>query len=433
MAAVAPDRTGDRERASRAAGGLGSPLRLGLAVLAFCLLAGFALQAVVLPALPSIHAGNGILANTDPVAFHADAVALAAAIRERGWDVWTLRPDRQAPVGLSAAVYVLTGIDRPMVFLPVSAALFALGAAALLSALRACGPDRAAVAGTLPFFLFPSAAQLYGQVHKDAFSIAGYLLVLAAWILLAARGPIPLRRMAVAVALVVAGCLLVWTVRPFMIPILFAASALAAALVAVLSGRGRPAGWWATAAVCLLVPVAVRILLPSTIGEFPMPPPPDMRGWGVLDRFAVHLSLSREAFVVQFPGAGSNIDVDVRFASVADVLAHLPRALQVGLLAPFPDQWTGAGHGPASGIMRLVAAGETMIVYALLAGVPFLLLLSPRDRVPILVVLAFAVTLIVVLALAVPNVGSLYRMRHAGLHAIVGLGVLGWAALLARR
>lgn len=58
---------------------------------------------------------------------------------------------------------------------------------------------------------------------------------------------------------------------------------------------------------------------------------------------------------------------------------------------------------------------------------------GPRDRTPVLIVLAFALAMVLVHALAVPNVGTMYRMRYAGWQLANGLGALGWAALLARR
>jgi hypothetical protein len=403
----------------------------GLATFVFAVLAGLALQTVVLPAVPALHAGHGIVANTDGLLFHDRAVELAAAIRAVGWSVWSLRPELQAPVGLSAAAYALTGVERPLVLLPVAAALFAAGATALLFALRACGPPAAAAVAALPFVLFPTAVQIYGQVHKDAWSIAGYLVLLAAWIVLAHRGPTSWRRSLLAVALAVGGCLAIWVVRPQVLQIAIAASAAAAVLLAVLSGRRRSRSWWAAVVACVLVPVAVRMVLPTGPGEFDVPPVAGTLGFA--DRLAIGLSHSRALFVTGFAGAGSNIDVDVRFASVHDVVAYLPRALQIGLLAPFPDTWFGVGSGPGSRVMRLVAAGEMTLAYALLAGIPLLLAFGPRDRTPVLIVLAFALAMVLVYALAVPNVGTVYRMRYAGWQLALGLGALGWAALLARR
>jgi hypothetical protein len=46
--------------------------------------------------------------------------------------------------------------------------------------------------------------------------------------------------------------------------------------------------------------------------------------------------------------------------------------------------------------------------------------------------MATSLTLLCVLGLAVPNVGTLYRMRYPIFMLVVGLGASGWAVLFAK-
>ena len=141
----------------------------------FVLLTGLLLQKVVLPLTPW-HAGHGLLAGGDWVWYHAAADQFAALIEESGWVHWELRLEGNAPIGIAAALYALTGIHEVWVVLPVNAALYAMAAALLWHGMRMLTRNPAiALAALLPMFLFPSTAMIWGQIHKDDLVLAGAL------------------------------------------------------------------------------------------------------------------------------------------------------------------------------------------------------------------------------------------------------------------
>ena len=116
------------------------------------------------------------------------------------------------------------------------------------------------------------------------------------------------------------------------------------------------------------------------------------------------------------------------FNSVTDIVLYLPRALQIGYLAPFPDMWFTDGTGPGSVVMRKLVAFEMMIVYIVL----FLSVLSwiikyrisVNINVMLVAVVLVASALIAVYSIAIPNVGTLYRMRMAPWHLLLGFGMV---------
>ena len=59
----------------------------------FCYAACTALifQKLLLPMIPSLHAGDGLLVH-DAIFFHTEAINLANQIRESGWSNWSLWP-----------------------------------------------------------------------------------------------------------------------------------------------------------------------------------------------------------------------------------------------------------------------------------------------------------------------------------------------------
>src|SRR5207247_7444150 len=70
----------------------------------------------------------------------------------------------------------------------------------------------------------------------------------------------------------------------------------------------------------------------------------------------------RLGFAAAYPDAGSLLDSDRDFKSVNDLLTYIPRAMEIGLWAPFPNSWISAGRrvGNAG---KLLASGETFFIY----------------------------------------------------------------------
>jgi hypothetical protein len=106
----------------------------------------------------------------------------------------------------------------------------------------------------------------------------------------------------------------------------------------------------------------------------------------------------------------SNIDRDVTFANGGDVIAYIPRAIQIGLGAPFPATWFSAGGGGR--IVRMLAGLETAFMYFL---IPLALLSVWRCRknAAIWLPTLFALGGMMLLGLIVPNVGTIFRLRYS--------------------
>jgi len=137
-----------------------------------------------------------------------------------------------------------------------------------------------------------------------------------------------------------------------------------------------------------------------------------------------NIATLRRGFASQYPSSGSNIDADVQFSSAGDVIRYVPRALEIGLLAPFPEMWFRPGRivGLAG---RLLVGLETSLTY-LLTALACMFTWKRRRCLPVWM-LAFAVlTGATALGLVVTNLGALYRMRYGFwvLLTIVGSGAL---------
>jgi hypothetical protein len=403
-------------------------------VFIWALLAGLLVQLVVLPALPGLHAGHGLMVGGDWVEYHRDAVKLVGLMQQQGWEVWELRPRGNAPIGIAAAVYFFVGIGEPWVLLPINAAMFALAAVCLHGILKMLVPERWAFAAILPFVLFPSAALIYSQIHKDVFSIAGTLVVALVWGRFARLVKSDGWSVLTQLALMVTGCTLTWVVRPYLLQPLTLASVLVVLVLIGRAGRRRGVAWWIGILLCLLVAVGYnKFLLWAAEGQSSVQAVPTVshaESTGIVANALAKLSAARAGFALGYPDAGSNIDVDVKYDTLIDLVLYVPRALQVGLLAPFPSMWGSDGVSPGSALMRFIAGGEMVVSYVLFIGVVLLWFDLKSNRLALVVAMLIAMVLILVLALVVSNVGTLYRMRYNSWQILNGLGVLGWGLRL---
>jgi hypothetical protein len=146
---------------------------------------------------------------------------------------------------------------------------------------------------------------------------------------------------------------------------------------------------------------------------------------------AMHaVSRAREGFLVGHPTATSNIDADHRLMNASDFVRYVPRAIQIGFLAPFPRHWIERGSRPASAMARRMSAIEMIAVYISLALLP-LALWRFRANFTLWTTLMMCGGNIVVLALAVANLGALHRMRYPYLAVFCSLSLAAGLVALA--
>jgi hypothetical protein len=136
--------------------------------------------------------------------------------------------------------------------------------------------------------------------------------------------------------------------------------------------------------------------------------------------FILKLTLARQRFIVSYPDAGSNIDAGQTFRSPRDVVAYLPRAVLIGLFAPFPAQWIEEGkmYGRKG---RVIAGLEMCFVYALTCFAAATVWRTRRLPQTWLLV-SFVLLGATALGLVVVNVGTLYRIRYSFLILLIILG-----------
>lgn len=407
------------------------------------------LQKAILPLWPEMHAGHGLLMN-DAIVFHNMAVEIAQRIQASGWSEWHIYPQgASANVGLLSLLYALLGPD-PAWFIPFNAAAHATGALLIYRiGARLVDGDVGKHGGLLAaicFLVFPSALQWYGQNHKDAFAIVGVLLVIDAWLAIHDDQYVVEVRDTIRVFFVaLLGTVLLGLVRPYFVVVVVLGLLASFLISSIWRSRAKVAAIRLAFVVVLALMAAIFVrygvaegvygssseginvgAYASTSEKFlwkeseEMPP--------ILEKTLRRASELRAHFVLfgRSVGAGSEIDGDRLPNSAWAALAYMPRALFVGLFAPFPDTW-----GERVTLPRLIGAIETAAWYLACLGAIFSVA-RYRSR-KLLAGAVFCAVLITMLAYIHPNVGTLYRQRFGLWHFFMLVGCIGWVSLLLER
>lgn len=441
--------------------------RLWPVIFVFMLLSAAVIQIVLPPLLPSwFHPGTGMIMGTDSSENDEASRLLAGQIVTGGWSAWTAQA--VTPVKVGSALYALFW-PKAWVVIPLSAAVFATAAFALFTIVAiVSGERRIAVLSILPFVLFPSNVTWSTQMLRDGFSIGGVLLLVLGWVL-ALRGAGG-RSLLMAAVLVVAGAIAsgsrgVNAQATLLAVALGTALFTGAVIVAAISQRHvrRQAALGAAGAWC-----AVAIAFPFVTGGRPidsesLPLPSNASSvaedtWsasragltsdpeGRLTSFwvaspalpdridsALHaMALSRAGFLLIYPEAASNIDLDQRPGDARAVVSYLPRATQIGFLAPFPSHWIERGRSQSTTVGRRISGIEMGAVYIAMAMLP-IGAWHFRRNILFWSVMTACTSVIVLLGFVVSNIGALHRMRYPYLAIFASLALAAGLSAVADR
>jgi putative peptidoglycan lipid II flippase len=277
---------------------------------------------------------------------------------------------------------------------------------------------RAGLLAALIIALWPSFLIHSTQLMRDSLALLCFLAMMVVLVLLVSR-ELALRQ-AISIAFGGALCVtLFWMTRGNMWNLVLVAIATTLAMLAYRMIRQKKL--MTGNALVLLVILIAALLVPARLESTTLPgvrppaspfaipsaatPAPNMSIWTRVIRQIAH----RRAGFQSSTARASDIDSDVRFNGVGDMLRFLPRAAVIGFFAPFPNMWLQTGTtGNAS---RLVSGAETLAMYFLYIPAAFCIWRERRNLKLWLLFLVAAVGLIA-LGLVVVNAGALFRIRY---------------------
>ena len=146
-----------------------------------------------------------------------------------------------------------------------------------------------------------------------------------------------------------------------------------------------------------------------------------VQGVSPWSRVAIQVGWARDRFINRYASAGSNLDTDVKLQTTSDLILYLPRAVAIGLLAPFPSMWLNVGQ-KVGRTGRLWIGAEMLVLYLFLT-LACVTLVSERKRLVVWFLFLTSVLGCTVLAYVIINAGALYRIRYPFFIPIILFGV----------
>ncbi len=399
--------------------------------------------------------------DVDSSTYRDQAAALAAVLKERGFGAWRAEagavPLHVRLLSWQFCVFSPFAGDSTLAAEPWNLLCFVAIVSLVFAIARECGGASGSLFAAAAVALWPSLLFHTLQFLKDPPFIAcalALVLLITTWL---TRRYEPRHAFAAAVLLISAASLLLRIRSKFAI-VVFALAAVGLILLVVRQVAERRVLLWNLSCALVVVAAASLMLSHSThtyerLKAYPSPvtgEPKVLAGglarlptgiaWrpaqtssllAAADDASLALGSARTRYNLASLLAGSGIDTSVELRSASDVAAYLPRALAIGLWAPFPAMWTQPGRF-TGGATRLAAGAEMLAMYCFellaIAGV----FLAPR-RLAAFLLFAIATFGVTTLALVVSNVGTLYRFRYSFWALFIAAGTAGGEKLLRRR
>ena len=272
----------------------------------------------------------------------------------------------------------------------------------------------ATIVALWPSFLFTST-----QLMRDPLSIACLLALMVVLVLVLGRR----FRWSSGILIGVAGALLAtlfWLARGNMWNVVLVAVALT--FVLLVFRMLREDRFMSGNVIAMLLVIVAALFVPPRLESTTLPgtvppqtplaiptgshPPIRENAWATELR---QISTRRAGFRF-YNARASDIDPEVQFHSMGEIVRFIPRASVIGLFAPFPRMWVQRGNFGLA--VRLLSGLETLAMYFLYVAVAVGVWRERRNWKMWLLFLVATIGMLA-LGLVVVNAGALFRLRYA--------------------
>lgn len=409
---------------------------------------GIFIQIFFLPSIPELHYGYGLLKGGDWEHFHDTAVLCSKIINGINYSKCENLYQWQDFILIPSYTYYFSGISAPWVILPFNALFFATSATTLAAIYAFFSKKNNAMIATLPFILYPSAAIIYGQIHKDVISICGIFIIIYINIyVINSDENLKICKIIKLFILGIFANMMIILVRPYLLQVL-TFGIFFALLIYIAIKRKYLINLFLLIALIIthaffiyinnldsqniskkpdVIRIEESIALRSDVIKSKESNSLEAVELNIVDKVVRKLGSTREAFANGYPNAKSNIDLDIKFESLLDIFSYSPRAIQIGLFSPFPSQWFTEGKSEVGSMMRIISSIEMMVGYLLFVGLLFNFSVNKCvNKIDLLIAFIIPLIILTITSLVVCNVGTLYRMRYGSWQLLNGFGLLGW-------
>ena len=207
-------------------------------------------------------------------------------------------------------------------------------------------------------------------------------------------------------------CFVIWLCRRDMWLVITAIIVFAGLLLLIRILRERKLFALNAAVIALLGGLAITVprsrpiakLIVAAKWESVVRGTPRRTVWGTI-------GTTRQKFIDEgLQKSGSMIDAEVNFFSPTEVIKYVPRALEIGYLAPFPSMWFASGN--KVGLAGRLLSGVEMSVTYMIEALACVFMWRRRRRLDAWLLFLTTTIGILALGMVVVNLGTLYRMRY---------------------
>ena len=409
----------------------------------------------------------------DPTYYHDLALNQAKIIVNNGLGAFELRPSGQGVAGISSLYYLASQNSYITIF--VNSILHGLSSLLMIYILKQWFSRGVALIAALPLIISPYMMPWFSQVNKDSYVLLGALLFIYGWSPVSSiKG---LCNWLIRIFSISIGMVLVWLMRPYLLPIFtFSASLiflpyflllLFGVLMVLITNASRSVCVPAVSGNQLRKVAAIVILaIVTTITAVSLPVNGDassdtiylLSGEGTqkfitgvptisnkcfstiaskyvvnVDFVPIWISQKVRAIIAQRclnftllessenkTTLNSIVDADVMPGNFFEALRYLPRAAAIGVLSPFPESFGGVFNEDIS-IFYIIAPLEATLLYFGLLSI--CIWIWRAKEWSIIFPVGISVSIMTIYGMATPFIGALYRYRYPWWMLLICIGL----------
>jgi sRNA-binding regulator protein Hfq len=397
----------------------------------------------------------------DPQWYNLLALKKVAEIEIKGIKGFELRPEGQGPAGIASLIYLL--VKNVYGVILTNAFLHAVSTIVMVMLLGHWFSLRTSIIASLPLAMSPYMMIWFSQLNKDSFTLAGALLFTYGLLRLIRPAKNETLRNGMLLSLLIAGfgMFLVYIMRPYMNQMMMPMTAIVLVMritsSMVFENKTREGIRLALFGTILFICLSVGSFLSNgaasdatleKFNSFVFQSESQSKSPSVMDQclktidekkwrneplFPDYINAKLRALMGQrcymfnilethhSPATlYSFIDTDKFPRGSMEVLYYIPRALLIGIFAPWPDRWFYTlNHRPS--VFYTIIPIETVVVYISIAGL-VIWLIRRRDWL-VFIPVGLSFSMMAIHGIATPFLGALYRYRYPWWMMILCLGL----------
>lgn len=396
--------------------------------------------------IPSSDFGFGFT-NPDSAGYFRDSLECALEIQQGRWKNWQVLACTHPEAGIIAAIFSITGAMPELV--PIfNSVIHALSGLALFILLAKNFSRISAICASILFILNPTTLEWTANFLRDGFFILANYLTLIACIELSnkRKNRVQVFKLSIIGAV---GLLLVYYTRPYWIyftTCLTFVALITASFFLTKKNKRHFQGKEINNIIAASVLFGISFFLCASATEknfagvtsrqntndrtyssekVPLPEAWIKTSWmpGGVDKIAEVLAIRRNGMLAA--DGKSSIFPEVRLHSIYDIARFIPMAFSAGILAPFPQHWTGKGTTELYGLARKVLGILTVFGWFCILGIISSSKKYGRNSSWWFLILA-GLSGCMILGMVFSNLGTLVRVRYGLYMLLISLGFAGW-------